>query len=117
MSLFVYLDRLPVDVLRSPESEVQQACADRFVGEPIDQDKAARVAVLLVGIEGDYLIEIEIAYADFVQMQRLRREMLERVDVDLVLRRRDRHADCFGSDLEQIRPSGKHLIPAHPNQR
>ena len=61
-----------------------------FVGQAVDQDEAAGVAVLRVGVEGDRLVEIEIAHADLVQVQRLRGQMLERVDVDLVLRRRRR---------------------------
>ena len=71
MRLLVDLDRLPVDVLRAAQREVQQPRADRVVGQPVDQDEAAGVAVLRVGIERDRLVEIEVADADLVQMQRL----------------------------------------------
>jgi hypothetical protein len=82
------VERLPVDVLRAPQREVHQARADGVVGEPVDQDEPAKVAVVLVGLEGDGPIELEAAHADVVQLELLRRDVLERVDVDLVLERR-----------------------------
>ena len=47
--------------------------ADGVVGEPVDQDEAAGVAVLVVGVEGDRPVELEVADADLVQLERLRR--------------------------------------------
>ena len=53
MCLAVDLDRLPVHVVRPPQGEVQQPGADRVVGQPVDDDEAAHVPVLRVGVEGD----------------------------------------------------------------
>ena len=50
-------------------------------------------------------------------MQRLRRQVLERVDVDLVLRRGDGRPDGLRPDLHQVGPPRKHLVLAHPDDR
>ena len=47
--------------------------------------KRARVAVLRIRIEGDGLGRRDVCVTDFVELQRLGRQVLERVDVDLVL--------------------------------
>ncbi len=78
------LDRLPVDILRAPQREMQHARADGAVGDLVDQDEAAKVAVGLVGLERDRPVQREVADADLVELQRLGRQMLQRVDVDLV---------------------------------
>ena len=49
VGLLVDLDRLPVDVLRAAQREVQQARADRVVGQAVDQDEAAGIAIFRVG--------------------------------------------------------------------
>ena len=89
----VDVERLPVDVLRAAQREVEQAGADGGVGQPVDQDEAAGVAVLRVGVEGDRPVELEVADADLVELERLGGEVLERVDVDLVLGLGDRRGD------------------------
>ena len=68
---------------------MQQAGANRRIRHSIDQDETTEIAVLLVGLEHDRSIELQIADADVVQLQRLGREVLERVDVHLVLERSD----------------------------
>ena len=75
-----------MDVLRAAQRKVQQARADRCVGHAVDQDEAAGVAVLVVRVERDRLVERQVADADLVEFERLGRQVLERVDVDLVLR-------------------------------
>ena len=50
--------------------EVDHAGADRRIGEAVDQDEAADVAVVRIGVEGDRLVEAKIAEADLVQRQR-----------------------------------------------
>ena len=96
----VDLERLPVDVgARGAAPKSIMPGADRGVGEAVDQDEAARVAVLGVGIEGDRLGRVEIAEADFVELQRLAGDVLERVDVDLVLELGDRGGRRSGSPI------------------
>ena len=82
----VHVERLPMDVGGAAQGEIDQPHADRVVGEAVDDDEAAEMAVLVIGREGDGAVEIEIADADLVEAQRLRRDMLQRVDVDLVFR-------------------------------
>jgi hypothetical protein len=105
-----------MDVLGAAQREVDQPGTDRFVGQPVDQDEAASVLVLLIGIEGDRLLEADIADPDLVQLQRLGREMLQRVDVDLVLDGRDVGADRTRADLHQIGPPRQHRRFVHPHQ-
>ena len=113
----VHVERLPVDVLRAAQREMHQPGAHGRVGQAVDQDEAARIAVLGIRIERDRLIEREVADADLVQRERLRGEMLERVDVDLVLRLRDRRRDDFRADLHPVRASRQHRLVGHPDDR
>ena len=85
----VHLQRLPVDVLRAAQREVQHAGADRLAGQPIDDQEAARVVVRPIGIEGDVAIEVHVADADLVHRQRRPGQPPQRADVDLVLERRE----------------------------
>ena len=85
---------------RKVQDARRRSCALRHA---VDQDEAARVAVVDVGIERDRLVEVKIADADLVELQRLRREMLERVDVDLVLRlRRSSRRRVFAPIFSEI---------------
>ena len=67
------------------QREMDHAGADGAVGEAVDQDEAAGVVVLGVGIESDRLVEAHVADADLVQFERFRGQLFQRVDVDLVL--------------------------------
>ena len=87
--LRVHVERLPMDVGRAPETELDHAGADRRIGEAVDDDETAGVAIFAIGIEGEGFGCREIAIADLVELERARRDVLERVDVDLVLERRD----------------------------
>ena len=51
MRALVDLDRLPVDVVGASQREVEQPGADGVVGQPVDDDESAHVAVLDVRIE------------------------------------------------------------------
>ena len=84
-------------------------------GELVDHDEAAGVAVRVVRIERDRPIEAEVAHADLVELERVRREVIEAVDVDAVLRLRDRRADRAGTDLHQVRPARQHGVLVHPH--
>ncbi len=68
------------------QRKVQEARADRRIGHAVDQDEAAGVVVLLVGVERDRLIEREVADADFVEFKLLGGALLERIDVYAVAR-------------------------------
>jgi hypothetical protein len=111
----VDFQRLPVDVLRAAQREVQHAGADGLVAQPVDDDEAAHVAVLRVGVERDRAIEREHAHAGLVELQRLGGEVLERVDVDQVLRRGDRGAERARAELDQVRAARQQRLLAHPD--
>ena len=70
-------DVLPVDVVRAPQREVQQAGTDRVLGELVDDDEPAGVAVVGVRVERDRAIEAEVADADLVELERVGGEVLE----------------------------------------
>ena len=76
-----------MDVLRSPQREMQQASAHGGVGQRIDEDEAPELPAVAVRLEHHRAAQLEAAHADIVQLQLLRRDVLQRVDVDLVFDR------------------------------
>ncbi len=54
-------------VCDSVSREVQEARADRVLGQLIDDDDAARVPVVRIGIEGDHAVQADVADSDFVE--------------------------------------------------
>ena len=90
--LFVHVQRLPMDIGGAPEAEIDHARAHRGIGEAVDQDEAAHVAIVAIGIEGQRLRQREIAVADFIERKRLAGHMFQRIDIDHVLQARHRGA-------------------------
>ncbi|MNV56100.1 hypothetical protein D3C71_1483690 [compost metagenome] len=117
MRLFVNVNRLPVDVLRATQGKVQESGADRIVGQAVNHDETAGIAIFLVGIKCDWLIKAQVADADFIQVQCLGGEVLERIDVDLVFRCRAGGRHGLGADLQQIGAARQHRLIAHPDDR
>ena len=113
----VDLVRLPGDVVRAAQREVQQAGADRVVRDAVDEDEAARVAVLRVRVEGDRLAQLDVDDADLVQLEVVRGDAVERVDVELVLDRRDRGRDRLRPDAHEIRAAAQERLLRHPDDR
>ena len=109
-----HVERLPMHVGGAAQGEIDEPHADRVVGEAVDDDEAAKLAVLVIGRKGDRRAEIEIAHADLVERQRLGRHMFERVDVDLVFGAFERAVDGAGADLDEIGAAGQHRLIAHP---
>ena len=72
-------------MLCAAQREVQQPGTDGVVGEAVDQDEAAGVAVDPVGIEGDRPIQAQVAHADRIEIEPLGGDVLEGVHVHLVL--------------------------------
>ncbi len=106
-----------MDVVGTACGRLQQAGAHRVETELVDQDEAAGLAILRVDIEGHRAVESHIAEADLVEFELLRRLLLQRVDVDLVLRRSQRGIDRARADLQQVLPVGQHGLLVHPDQR
>src|SRR3546814_8261857 len=78
------LDRLPVDILRPPERELDQPGPHRRVGHLVDQDEPAQIPIIAIALEHDAAIGVDFRHADIVQFERLRRQLGHRVDVDRV---------------------------------
>ena len=76
-----YIYVLHMNVLRTAQGELDQARADGGVTQTIDQNETAGFAVVLVGIEGDWLTGKEVAHADLVQRQLFGRQVLDRKSV------------------------------------
>ncbi len=76
--------------------------------------KRAGLAILGVRVEGDGRRRREVAEPDLVQSERLRRDVLESVDVDLVLERRHAGGDVLRADAHEIGAAGKHRLLGHP---
>ena len=114
--LLVHVQRLPMNIGGAHQREIDHAGAHRGIGEAVDQDEAAAVAIILVRIERQGLGQGEIAIADFVQRQGLARQMLQIVDIDFVLQRRYRRRHRGGAQLEQILAAGQQRLIRHPQQ-
>ena len=112
----VHVEVLQVDVVRAPQREMQHAGADRVVAHAVDDDESAGVAVAHIRIEGDALVERDVAHADLVEIELLGRQVLHRVDVDLVLRLGDRDPDGARAQLEQVGTPRQHRLVGHPHQ-
>ncbi len=110
----VHIHGVSVDVAGPAQGELDHAGAHRLVGEAVDQDEGAGLALILVRIKGDGPRGRERADADFVQLERLARLFLEAVDVQLVLEGRDGYGRDLSAGLEQIGPSRKHFLLSHP---
>ena len=113
----VDVDRLPAHVGRAPQRVAQHPRADRVVGDAVDEDERARLAVVVVGVEGDRAVELEVADPDLVELELGRGEVLARVDVELVLERRDRRGGDLRADPHQVVAPAVHRVVGHPHHR
>ena len=111
------VDRLPVDVVRAAQREMQHARADRRIRHAIDQDEAAEVVIVRIGRERQWTIQRDVADADRVQAERLAGQMLHRVHADLVLLAGDRCGHRGSTGLEPVRAARQHRVIVHPDDR
>ena len=105
---------VPMHIGRAPEPMRDHARRGGLVGGAIDQDEAARVAIVEIGVEGDRHGRREIAEADFVEIELLGGQLVEIVDVETVLEFGDRSRRRPSADLEQVGTAGQHRLSAHP---
>ncbi len=101
-------------VRRASQAEIDHSGSDRGIGVAVDQDEAAGIAILGVGIEGKRLRRRNVAITDFVQCQCLGSHMLERIDVDLVLQFGNRGRNRPRADLDEILSTRQQFILGHP---
>src|SRR5437762_8214772 len=106
-----------MNVLRTPQREMQQAGADRRLRDSIDQQESTEVAVLFVRLENDWAIELQVADPYIVQPEHGRRDVLERVDVHFVFQRSYGRRRRLSSVFQQIRSAWKHRLVMHPDYR
>ena len=113
----IHIQRLPMNVLGATQRKVQQAGADGVVRQLVDQDETAHLAILGVRIEGNRAVQAQVAHADFIQLELLRRKMLEGIHVHFVFGRSDAARHGTRAKLDQIRTPGKHRLFVHPHDR
>ena len=101
-------------VARRRPKAIMPAPAVAFVKRSIRMNPPS-VAILGIRVEGHGRGGVDVAEGDLVQRQRGRREMLERVDVDLVLQPRDARGNVTGPEAHQIRALGQHRLVRHPD--
>ena len=114
--LAVHVQVLPVDVLRAAQGEVEEARAHRGMALAIDQDAAAEFAAARIGLEGDGLVQAQVAYPDLVQRQALGGQVLLRVHVHAVLDLGDRGHDRARAELEPVGTPRQQRLLAQPQQ-
>ena len=105
-----------MDVRRAAEREADHAGGDRLVGEAVDQDDAARVAVLRIGVEGDRLGGRQIDHADLVQLQHLGSVVLKRVDIEAVFEIGHLRGNRARHRLQEILAAGQHVLVVEPDE-
>ena len=103
-----------MDVAGPAQREVDQPQANRVVGEPVDDDEAAKVAVVGVRRKRDLLVERQVANADLVEGQRSGGGVFKGVDVDLVLGSGELAGYGSGAELDEVGAPRKHFLVAHP---
>ena len=111
------VQRLPVDVLRAAQAEVQHPGANGAVGQLVDQDDPAQRPVAGIGIEHQRLVGGDLGHADGVEVERLGSQPLHRVDIDRVLGRGDRDGDGLRPQLQPVGTAHQQRIVVQPDQR
>ena len=96
---------------------MQHAGGNCRIADLVDQDETAQRPVVGIGFENDLLVGRQIGDADGVQIQRLGRQMLHRVDVDLIFGLLDRGRHGLRADLEPIGAARQHFLVRHPHDR
>ena len=96
--------------------EIDHTGGDGFVGEAVDQDERAGVAVLRVRVERQRPRNRHVADADFVERQRLGGKLRQRVDVEPVFEVGNGRRHGRVIDLHQIGAAGQQLVVGHPDQ-
>jgi hypothetical protein len=107
---------LPMDVAGAAQCEVERPRSDGRIALPIDQDEGAELPVVGVRLERHRLVQVDVAVRDFIEFEMLGRQVLLRVDIDLVLDFGDRRADRARADLQPVRSPGQQRVFAEPQQ-
>ena len=111
------IGRLPVNILRPAQREMDQPGPHGAVGHLVDQDEPAKVAAPLIGHERNVAVDSHIRHADRVQVQRFGGQMVHRVDIDLILGLRHRRADGLRPQFQPIGTTGGSFRPRPSRSR
>lgn len=117
MVLAADVGRLPMHVGRAPQRKADHAGGNGAVAQLVDQDEPAEIAVFGVRLERDRPVRGNVDGADGIELQRLRRQVLHRVDVDLVLGLGDGGGRALRAHHHPIRTARQHRRLVHPDQR
>ena len=92
------------------------AGTDGTVGQPVDDDKGAGGAVVLIAIEGDGRIQGHLDPANLIELQLARRALFQGVHVNAMDDTRDRPRHVAGGALDVVFLARQHGLLAHPYQ-
>src|SRR5690554_3680627 len=106
---------LNMNVVRAAQCKVEHAGPYSVIAEAVDKDEATGVAVVLIGIKGNWPVEAEVAFRNTVKFECAGGSMLKRIDVDLMFDAGNGGGDGARADLEQIGAAGQHGFVMHPH--
>ncbi|HEY0748485.1 MAG TPA: hypothetical protein VGD63_17420 [Steroidobacteraceae bacterium] len=90
MRVAVDIQRLPVNVARAAQREMQHAACDGRIADLVDQNEAAELAALPVSLEHQRLVRREVCNTDGIEAQGFGSQMLHCIHIDLIFRTVDR---------------------------
>ncbi len=91
------------------------AGADGDVAQPVDQDKAAGIADLLIRVERHRIGEAQLAQADLVELELAGGQLVELVDLDAVADGLHLTATLLGGQLDVVDPTWLQGRLPHPD--
>src|SRR5262245_26367698 len=100
--LLIHSQVLAMDIAGAPQAERDEPGSGGCVGEAIDQDEPAHLAIVVIRSEGGGLDGCQVAKPDLIERACLRCMLAESVDIKAMLERGDtgRHRLC--TNLEKI---------------
>ncbi len=96
------------------QGKAYHARADRVIGRLVNQDETAQQPVVLIGGKGHLSVNRQGNKADFVQLQRARGKLFQRIDIDLIFRRVDNRRTGLCPHFHQIGAPRQHGVFGHP---
>ena len=109
------VERLPMDVLRAAQAEIDHPRGNRAAGQFVDQDEAPKRAAVAIRLEHDRLIGGDFGDADRVQIERLGGEMLHAVDRQRIFGRLDRRRYGPRAELQPVSSTRDQRLVGHPH--
>src|SRR6202171_3890239 len=108
--------RLPADIGRAAQREIDHSRGRDAVAEAIDQNETAEIAIVAIGLADQRPVEGEMDVADLVGPEGGRGLMLHGVDRDAVLQGRDHRARGGAAAFEHIATARNHGVIVEPDE-